>query len=76
MLCLFIVSILVNELTDISYEIPKDAIDCASITFNLKNELVDGVPKDIAHTINIRKTDIKIMLTELKTVRNLMLELE
>lgn len=55
-----------------SYEIPKDAIDCACISFNLKNELVDGVPTKMTHNINIGKIDIKILLNELKTVRDIM----
>lgn len=61
-----------NELIDMTYEIPKDVIDCACVTFKLKNELVNGVPTQTTHNINIAKTDIKILLKELKTVRDLM----
>lgn len=59
-------------MVDMTYEIPKDAIDCACVTFNLKNELVNGVPTQTTHNINIAKNDIKILLKELKTVRDCM----
>lgn len=67
---------LVNELIDMTYDVPSDAIDCACITFKLKNELVDGVPTETNHQINIGKTDVKMLLKELKTVRSLMEETE
>lgn len=69
----FIVTpIIVNELIDVTYEIPNDAIDCACISFKLKNELVDGVPSETNHHINIEHSDIKMLLKEMKTVRSLM----
>lgn len=64
--------VLVNELEDMSYDIPKETIDCACITFKLKNQLIDGVPTQTTHNINITKSDIKILLKELKTVRDVM----
>lgn len=67
---------LVNELIAMTYDVPSDAIDCACITFKLKNELVDGVPTETNHQINIGKTDVKMLLKELKTVRSLMEETE
>lgn len=66
----------VNELVDMNYDIPSDAIDCACITFKLKNEIIDGVPTEINHRINIGRSDIKLLLKEMKTVRNLMDETE
>lgn len=66
----------VNELIDMTYEIPNDAIDCACITFKLKNELIDGVPTETNHQINIEHSDIKMLLKEMKTVRSLMDEIE
>lgn len=63
-----------NELIDVTHDIPSDAIDCACITFKLKNEIVDGVPIETNHNINIGKSDIKMLLKEMKTVRNLMEE--
>lgn len=58
------------------YEIPNDTIDCACITFKLKNELVDGVPTETTHNINVAHSDIKMLLKEMKTVRSLMDETE
>lgn len=72
----FSTSISVNELIDMTHEIPNDAIDCACITFKLKNELVDGVPTQTNHQINIGHSDIKMLLKEMKSVRNLMDEME
>lgn len=69
-------SISVNELIDMKYEIPSDTIDCACIQFKLKNELVDGEPTETNHLINIGHSDIKILLKEMKTVRSLMDETE
>lgn len=66
----------VNELVDMKYDIPNDTIDCACITFKLKNELVDGVPTETNHNINIAHSDIKMLLKEMKTVRSLMEETE
>lgn len=65
-----------NELIDVTYDIPSDAIDCACITFKLKNELVDGIPTETNHNINIGTSDIKLLLKEMKTVRSLMEETE
>lgn len=59
-----------------NYEIPTDTIDCACIKFKLKNELVDGVPTETNHHINIGHSDIKVLLKEMKTVRSLMDETE
>lgn len=55
---------------------PNDTIDCACITFKLKNEIVDGVPTETNHHINIEHSDIKMLLKEMKTVRSLMDETE
>lgn len=59
-----------------TYDVPSDVIDCACITFKLKNELVDGIPTATNHQINIGKTDIKMLLREMKTVRSLMEDTE
>lgn len=66
----------VNELVDVTGGIPDDCIDCAQLTFDFKNELVNGIPTRTAHKINVNKTDVKILLNELKTARNLMEELK
>lgn len=64
----------VNELIDFSYEIPKDCIDCATVSFNLKNELVNSRPQQATHQINIDKTNLKMLIKELKTARDILAE--
>lgn len=59
-----------------TFDIPSEGIDCACVSFKLKNELVDGVPTETNHHINIGKSDIKMLLKEMKTVRSLMDETE
>lgn len=68
--------IVVNELIDMTFDIPSDTIDCACITFKLKNEIVDGVPTEMNHQINMGKSDVRMLLKEMKTVRSLMDETE
>lgn len=70
------ISFIVNELIDMTFDIPSDSIDCACITFKLKNEIVDGVPTETSHQINIGKSDIRMLLKEMKTVRSIMDETE
>ncbi|XP_031635762.1 COMM domain-containing protein 4 [Contarinia nasturtii] len=69
-------SLTVNELIDMTFDIPTDTIDCACIKFKLKNELVDGVPTETNHEINVGKSNIKMLLKEMKAVRSLMDETE
>lgn len=64
----------VNEVTKVTADIPDDGIDCACVTFDIKNELIDGVPMKTTHKININKTDVRILLKEMKTVQNMMEE--
>lgn len=63
---------LVNELESISYTIPTDTIDCAQLSIKINNELFDGLPKNTTHCVNVSKTDISILLNELKTIKRLM----
>ncbi|XP_055302033.1 COMM domain-containing protein 4 [Sitodiplosis mosellana] len=69
-------SLTVNELIDMTFDIPSDAINCACITFKLKNEIIDGVPTETSHEINIERSDVRMLLKEMKTVRSLMDETE
>lgn len=58
------------------FGIPSDGVDCACVTFKLKNELVDGIPTETSHHINIEKSNVKMLLKEMKTIRSLMDETE
>lgn len=57
-----------------STTIPKDTIDCAQLTIDIANELIDGVPTKTTHNININKSDVTILLNELRTIKNIMEE--
>lgn len=56
----------------ISYTIPTDTIDCAQLSIKINNELCDGLPKNTTHCVNVSKSDISILLNELKTIKRLM----
>lgn len=60
-----------NELESISYDIPEDTVDCVRLSFDIRNEIVDGIPTKTSHKINIHKDNVKILLKEMKTVRDL-----
>lgn len=66
----------INELVGISCDLPEETIDCGRITLKLCNELVNGVETSTTHSVNIQKSDLKILLKELKTVRGIMDELQ
>ncbi|KAJ6635964.1 COMM domain-containing protein 4, partial [Pseudolycoriella hygida] len=68
-------SLKVNELESISYRIPNDVIDCAQFTFDISNEIEDGIPIKKSHKVNISKVDVGILLNEMRTIRNLMDEM-
>lgn len=63
----------VNELSSISYTIPRETtVDCAQLTIEIANELVDGTPTKTSHKINVSKADICILLDELRTIDKIM----
>lgn len=66
----------VNELDGISYTIQKDTVDCALLKIDIKNEIVDGIPMKTIHKINISKSDIPILINELKIISNMMENLD
>lgn len=43
----------VNELESVTFAIPNDVIDCAQFTFDIANEIVDGIPTKQSHKINV-----------------------
>lgn len=60
-----------NELSNVSFDIPEDAIDCARLSFDIRNEIIDGAPTKTTHKINMSKENVRILLKEMKTVRGL-----
>ncbi|XP_055638473.1 COMM domain-containing protein 4 [Toxorhynchites rutilus septentrionalis] len=65
-------SLTINELRSITSNIPNNTIDCVQIRLDIKNEIVNGVPRQITHEVNINRTDIPVLLKELKIVRSIM----
>lgn len=66
----------VNELDGISYTIQKDTVDCALVSVDIANEIVDGMPVKMTHKINITRTDIPILINELKRISQMMEDLD
>ncbi|KAH8235208.1 hypothetical protein KR032_010290, partial [Drosophila birchii] len=46
--------------------------NCATLELKISQELVDGLPKDTTHILNIDRTQIKALLAELKLARAVM----
>jgi COMM domain containing 4 len=64
-------SLTVNELADVSFNIPPNTIDCAQLVFKIKNEIVNGVSQPTTHRVNVSKVNILTMLNELKVIKNI-----
>lgn len=64
--------ILVDVLGDVSYCIPENTIDCVQLNLKIDNEIINGQSRKTNHKINIHKTDLKVLLNELKTVKQIM----
>lgn len=67
--------LLVNDLDGMSYTIQKDTVNCALLSISI-NEIVDGIPTKTTHRINVSKLDFPILINELKTVSNMMDDLD
>lgn len=67
-------SLTINELEGVTRSVPENTIDCIQLQIGIKNEIINGVPKQTTHAININRSDIPVLLREMKTVRGLMEE--
>lgn len=65
-------SLTINELECITSSIPENTIDCVQFQLGISNEIINGVPTRTTHEININRSDIPVLLKELKTVRKIM----
>lgn len=65
-------SLTINELSEVSCK-ESDGIDCVKMEMKIKNSLIGGT---IHKEINISKTDISILLKELKIIKSKMDELD
>ncbi|XP_053670869.1 COMM domain-containing protein 4, partial [Anopheles nili] len=62
----------INQLNTFSCNIPKNTIDCIQLNIGIHNEIVDGLPKNTTHVVNLNRNDALLLLNELKTVRDTM----
>uniref|UniRef100_A0A182U8E3 COMM domain-containing protein n=1 Tax=Anopheles melas TaxID=34690 RepID=A0A182U8E3_9DIPT len=65
-------SLSINQLETFSCSIPKNTIDCIQLKIGIQNEIVDGLPRKTAHTVNLNRNDALLLLSELKAVRDTM----
>lgn len=71
-------SLSVNELQSIRNvtspgETPPN---CATLELKISQELVDGLPKDTTHIVNIECAQLSALLDEMKLARDIMLKYE
>ncbi|XP_062133317.1 COMM domain-containing protein 4 isoform X1 [Drosophila sulfurigaster albostrigata] len=50
--------------------------NCATLELKISQELVDGLPKDTTHTVNIECAQLGALLDEMKLARDIMLKYE
>ncbi|XP_019553133.2 COMM domain-containing protein 4 [Aedes albopictus] len=65
-------SLTINELESVTRSVPENTIDCVQLQFNIKNEIVNGVPQRTNHAVNINRSDIPVLLKELKSIKSIM----
>lgn len=63
-----------NRLTEFSCTLPaeSEAIDCATMHVSIANELRNGRPRPTKHSVNIGRSDIALLLAELRTIDRIM----
>lgn len=65
--------ILVNELSSVQHlRSTGDSINCSSFELKVSQELVDGLPQNTTHVVNIDNAQLKVLLEELKYARSVM----
>jgi len=78
LICFKFIFILVNELTSVrDISTPgQTPPNYATLELKISQELVDGLPKDTTHVLNIDRTQMKALLAELKLARDVMQKYE
>lgn len=66
----------INEFEGATLNVPENTIDCVQLELRIKNEIIDGKQQRSVHNINISKGDAKILLKELRTVKQFMDEMD
>ncbi|XP_030384966.1 COMM domain-containing protein 4 [Scaptodrosophila lebanonensis] len=64
----------INELQSVRNVTSQDSTpsDCFTLELKISQELVDGLPQDTTHTLNIERAQLKALLEEMKVARDLM----
>ncbi|KAL1402362.1 hypothetical protein pipiens_001864 [Culex pipiens pipiens] len=65
-------SLTINELESVTSTIPENTIDCVQLQLGIKNEIINGVPQRTTHAVNINRSDVPVLLKELKTIKAIM----
>ncbi|XP_067648580.1 COMM domain-containing protein 4 [Eurosta solidaginis] len=65
----------INELTSVRYMPPSpdtsdNTVGCAKFELKISQELIDGLPQDTTHVLNIERPNVRALLEELKEVRS------
>uniref|UniRef100_A0A1L8DC73 COMM domain-containing protein n=1 Tax=Nyssomyia neivai TaxID=330878 RepID=A0A1L8DC73_9DIPT len=62
----------VNELGDVDC-VPSDTLpDCVNLHLGIENEIINGMPQKTQHTVTIHKSQLPILIQELKAARDVM----
>ncbi|XP_053954306.1 COMM domain-containing protein 4 [Anastrepha ludens] len=64
----------INELSSVCYippaaDSPANTVGCAQFELKISQELIDGLPEDTTHVLNIEHANVHALLEELKEVR-------
>ncbi|XP_019845711.2 COMM domain-containing protein 4 isoform X2 [Bactrocera dorsalis] len=65
----------INELSSVRFippssEQPDNTVGCVKFELKIAQELVDGLPEDTTHVLNIERANVEALLDELKEVRS------
>lgn len=63
----------VNEFKSIRFLPPtSDSIDCSRFELEISQELVNGLPQDTTHILNMDNAQLRVLLEEMKYARSIM----
>uniref|UniRef100_A0A1B0EVW2 Uncharacterized protein n=2 Tax=Phlebotomus papatasi TaxID=29031 RepID=A0A1B0EVW2_PHLPP len=63
-------SLSVNELEDV-HCVPSETLpDCVNLRLGIKNEIINGLPQKTEHSVTIHKSQLPILIKELKSARD------
>lgn len=53
-------------------EKPDNTVGCVKFELKIAQELIDGLPEDTTHVLNIERANVAALLDELKEVRSML----